>query len=77
MRELPPGLVEWARMSGPASVLDAIRARARRGFRTDSGPLRLTLTTQQRREIARLVGTAWDVSGRPPRPTNALKPARC
>jgi uncharacterized protein (TIGR02679 family) len=52
-------------MSGPASVLHAIRARARRGFRTDSGTLRLPLTSQQRREIARLVGTAWDVSGRP------------
>jgi uncharacterized protein (TIGR02679 family) len=65
MRELPPGLVEWARMSGPASVLEAIRARARQGFRTESGTLRLPLTRQQRREIARLVGTAWDVSGRP------------
>ena len=52
-------------MSGPASVLEAIRARTRQGFRTESGTLRLPLTTQQRREIARLVGTAWDVSGRP------------
>lgn len=67
MSELPPGLVTWARLAGPAKVLDAARQRARRGFHTESGTVRVELTTPQRREVARLLGTPWDVSGRPVR----------
>jgi uncharacterized protein (TIGR02679 family) len=65
--ELPPGLVEWARMSGPNAVVEAIRHRARRGFRTEAGTLRLELLPVQRREVGRLLGTSWEISGRPVR----------
>jgi uncharacterized protein (TIGR02679 family) len=65
MGELPPGLVAWARMAGPSIVLDALRQRAQRGHGTESGALRVSLTGPQRREVARLLGTPWDVSGRP------------
>jgi uncharacterized protein (TIGR02679 family) len=67
MTELPAGLVAWARLAGPAMVLDEIRKRAERGFNTEEGTLRITLTAAGRREVARLVGTSWDVSGRPVR----------
>jgi hypothetical protein len=67
MSDPPPGLVAWARMAGPSIVLDAIRQRAQRGHATESGALRITLTDPQRREVARLLGTPWDISGRPVR----------
>ncbi|MFL6076961.1 MAG: DUF2399 domain-containing protein [Mycobacteriales bacterium] len=64
---LPPKLVEWTRAAGPSLVLDEVRDRARRGFDTENGTLRVALTATQRREVARLIGTPWDVSGRPVR----------
>lgn len=67
VRELPPGLVAWADMTGPSRVLDAIRQRAQRGFHTETGTLRVELGPARRREVARLLGTSWDVSGRPVR----------
>ena len=70
MRELPTGLVTWAMMPGPSIVLDAVRQRARRGHATENGVLRVALTGDQRREVARLLGTPWDISGRPVRLQN-------
>lgn len=67
MGDLPPGLVAWARMAGPSIVLDTVRQRAGRGHCTESGVLRVALTPPQRREVARLLGTPWDISGRPVR----------
>ncbi|MEV6876599.1 DUF2399 domain-containing protein [Amycolatopsis sp. NPDC051128] len=67
MPELPSGLVAWARRAGPAIVLEAVRHRARRGFGTERGALRLALTPVQRTEVARLLGTRWDVGGGPVR----------
>lgn len=67
MSDLPPALVAWARLPGPTVVLDAIRLRAGRGAQLDRGEVRVELTTEQRREVARLLGTSWEVSGRPPR----------
>ncbi|HWE89497.1 MAG TPA: DUF2399 domain-containing protein [Pseudonocardiaceae bacterium] len=67
MGELPPGLATWAAKAGPAIVLDAVRRRAERGFRTEDGTVRVALTGSERREVARLLGTSWDVSGRPVR----------
>jgi uncharacterized protein (TIGR02679 family) len=54
-------------MPGPRLVIDAVRQRAQRGFQTEAGTLNLPLTTDQRREVARLLGTPWEVSGRPVR----------
>lgn len=65
MSDLPPGLAAWARMAGPMIVLDAIRQRAQQGHSTEAGIVRVTLTGAQRREVARLLGTPWDISGRP------------
>jgi uncharacterized protein (TIGR02679 family) len=65
--ELPPGLVAWARMAGPAAVLDAVRQRAQRGSRTEDGKLSVELPPPRRGEVARLLGTPWDVSGQPVR----------
>ncbi|WP_280274515.1 DUF2399 domain-containing protein [Nocardia wallacei] len=63
--DLPDGLRAWAELPGPASVLDAIRRRARRGAQLETGSLRVDLTAGRRRQVARLLGTAWEVSGRP------------
>ncbi|MGH3437996.1 MAG: TIGR02679 domain-containing protein, partial [Sciscionella sp.] len=67
MTELPEGISEWAALSGPAVVLDAVRLRAQRGYRTETGVLQAVLSAGQRREVAKLLGTPWDVSGRPVR----------
>ncbi|MER6993762.1 DUF2399 domain-containing protein [Saccharopolyspora hirsuta] len=68
MTELPPGIADWARLPGPAAVLAAVHTRARRGRRTESGTLNaLMLTTEQRRQVALLLGTGWELSGRPVR----------
>lgn len=66
-RPVPEGLREWAALPGPALVLAEVRRRARNGNRTEIGTLRLVLTHEQRREVARLAGTRWEVSGRPVR----------
>jgi len=63
--DIPDGLRSWAALDGPAAVLDAVRDRARRGHSTESGTLRVQLAPVHRRELARLLGTAWDTSGRP------------
>lgn len=62
--ELSAGLVAWARLAGPVAVLREVRSRAERGYDTERGRLRLDLTGEQRREVARLLGTPWEISGR-------------
>ncbi|MGF7238450.1 MAG: TIGR02679 domain-containing protein, partial [Frankia sp.] len=57
-------------MPGPSAVVDAVRRRAERGFGTEVGILRVDLTESGRREVARLLGAPWDVSGRPVRLEN-------
>jgi len=64
MIEIPTGLLEWARLPGPALVLQEVRGRAAKGVRTEQGTLRVELTTEQRREVARLLGTPWEISDR-------------
>lgn len=65
---IPPGIKDWAHLSGPAAVLDAVHTRARRGHRTETGTLTgVALTAQQRREVALLLGTRWELSGKPVR----------
>jgi uncharacterized protein (TIGR02679 family) len=68
MRPLPAALEEWVRLPGPAAVLQAIVIRARRGYRTEDGQLgTVALTEDQRRQVALLLGTPWELSGRPVR----------
>jgi hypothetical protein len=67
MVDLPAGLRAWAGLAGPERVLDQVRLRAGRGHGTETGTLRLELEQPHRREVARLLGTRWDVSGRPVR----------
>lgn len=63
---VPPGIEDWARLPGPATVLDAVHTRAKRGHGTETGLLTsLVLTAKQRREVARLLGTRWELSDRP------------
>ncbi len=64
---VPDGLAAWARLAGPATVLDEVRRRARRGHSTDAGALRVDLTPDRRREVARVLGVRWEASGRPVR----------
>lgn len=65
---IPSGIKDWARLPGPAAVLDAVHTRARRGHRTETGTLTgVALTAQQRREVALLLGTRWELSGKPVR----------
>ncbi|RKT83600.1 TIGR02679 family protein [Saccharopolyspora antimicrobica] len=68
MAGLPPGIAEWAGLPGPAAVLAAVHTRARRGHRTETGTLTaLSLTTEQRHQVALVLGTGWELSGRPVR----------
>jgi uncharacterized protein (TIGR02679 family) len=65
---VPDAVRHWASLPGPAAVLFAVRLRARRGHRTESGTLAtLALDRQQRNEVAQLLGTPWKLSGRPVR----------
>ena len=64
---VPDGLAAWARLAGPATVLDEVRRRARRGHSTDAGALRVDLTPDRRREVARVLGVRWEASDRPVR----------
>lgn len=65
---IPPGIKDWARLPGPAAVLDAVHIRARRGHRTETGTLTgVALPAEQRREVALLLGTRWELSGKPVR----------
>ncbi|MFD3509298.1 TIGR02679 domain-containing protein [Nocardia sp. NPDC058666] len=63
-REPPDGLREWAALAGPQRVLHAVRRRVHRGGQLSSGPLKVELSAEQRRQVARLLGTKWEVSGR-------------
>lgn len=63
MVRVPDGLAAWARRPGPAMVLDAVRTRAKRGHRTESGTLSLSLSPEQRRDVGLVLGTRWEVSG--------------
>jgi len=65
MNEIPAGLKDWARLAGPAVVLAAVRDRAARGAATETGDLRIALTHEQRREVGRLLGKPWEMSGKP------------
>ncbi|MGW7680587.1 DUF2399 domain-containing protein [Kribbella sp. NPDC054772] len=68
MKPLPAALADWVRRPGPAAVLSAIVVRARRGFKTEEGSLgTVVLTETERRDVALLLGTPWEVSGRPVR----------
>lgn len=64
MAEVPAGLVAWARLPGPALVLQQIRDRAAKGADTERGMLRVVLTAEQRREVARVLGTPWELTNR-------------
>ncbi|MQY29477.1 TIGR02679 domain-containing protein [Nocardia aurantia] len=64
-KPVPQGLRDWAALPGPARVLDAVRRRAQRGGRLDRGSLSVTLSSDERRQVGRLLGTAWEVSRRP------------
>jgi len=67
MIEIPAGLLEWARLPGPTLVLAEVRDRAARGARTEQGTLRVALSSEQRRQVARLLGTPWGLTDRPVR----------
>lgn len=68
MRPLPAALENWVRLPGPAAVLAAIVSRAHRGFKTESGSLgTVALTEDERRQVAQLLGTPWELTGRPVR----------
>lgn len=64
MTEIPTGLVAWARLPGPALLLQYVRSRAAKGADTERGVLSVVLTSDQRREVARLLGTPWELSDR-------------
>ncbi|MBH0776990.1 DUF2399 domain-containing protein [Nocardia bovistercoris] len=65
MDELPAGLRGWSVLAGPALVVRAIQRRVHRGGGLERGPLNVTLTVEQRREVGRLLGVDWEVSGKP------------
>jgi uncharacterized protein (TIGR02679 family) len=67
MSEIPAGLVAWARLAGPALVLHEVCGRVAKGARTEQGTLRVALTIEQRRQVARLLGTPWELTDRPVR----------
>lgn len=62
--ELPPHLATWVREPGPAKVVAEIRRRAERGHSTDRGTLRCELDETERKQVGRLLGVQWELSGR-------------
>lgn len=68
MSPTPAALSNWVRLPGPATILNAVVIRARRGFKTEYGSLStITLTPEERNQVAQLLGTPWELSGRPVR----------
>jgi uncharacterized protein (TIGR02679 family) len=59
-----PALLEWARLPGPAKVLAAARQRREAGHGTTGRPLQVVLTSAERDQVGRLLGTTWVLSGR-------------
>jgi len=57
-------LLEWARLPGPAKVLEAARRRLEAGHGLAGRPLRVSLTAAERDQVGRLLGHAWVLSGR-------------
>lgn len=64
---LPSALRTWLAGAGAAKVVAAIRERALRGASTERGVLRCDLDTDERRQVGRLLGVKWALSGRPVR----------
>jgi uncharacterized protein (TIGR02679 family) len=55
-------------MPGPAALIAAIVVRARGGHNTESGKLTtVALSQDERKQVGRLLGTPWELSGRPVR----------
>ncbi len=67
MTELPPALAAWAAEPGPAKVIEAIRTRAERGHSTERGTLPCALDAAERKQVGRLLGVRWELTGRPVR----------
>src|SRR6059058_4036791 len=65
--DVPPTLVEWARLPGPAKVLAKARQRLEEGHGPNGRPLRVDLTDNDRSDLGRLLGAAWALSNRPVR----------
>lgn len=63
----PETLRTWLAGPGAVKVVAAIRARALRGASTDRGELRCDLDADERRQVGRLLGTSWALSGKPVR----------
>lgn len=61
---LPPHLADWAALPGPAKVIKAVRTRAEAGHSTVKGSLACTLDDSERKDVGRLLGNRWVVSGR-------------
>jgi len=59
-----PRLLEWARLPGPSKVLAAARHRIEAGHSMAGRPLRVSLTTEERDQVGKLLGTQWVLSGR-------------
>lgn len=57
-------LVAWAGLPGPRKVLAAARRRLESGHGLDGSPLRADLTSEERLQVGRLLGTSWVRSGR-------------
>lgn len=59
-----PALLEWARLPGPAKVLAAARQRREAGHGMTGSPLRVALSSRERDQVGKLLGTPWVLSGR-------------
>lgn len=63
-QELPGHLWRWVRQPGPAALLARARRRAERGLDTESGFIHGAWSAEERKQIGRLLGRDWDLSGR-------------
>lgn len=60
-----PELVAWARLPGSAELLRQARGKLERGARGDRVTVAPNLDVRQRRDVSRLMGRRWEVSGTP------------
>jgi hypothetical protein len=59
-----PRLLEWCALRGPNRVMLAVRDRLEAGHSLKSGSLAVDLDQEERREVGKLLGMAWEDSGK-------------
>ena len=61
---VPPALLSWARLPGPAKALAAARRRLEAGHGMTGSALRVEFSRSEREQLGQLLGMNWAIAGR-------------